>query len=275
MFEYLTVPSSPRASLRSPSLSERIMLSKGFIRAADRTLRLALACAGLVLAPAARAEDLVAPSAVYPTLPSQAASVEGFVPSGWVLEAKRNIDLNHDGVSDLVFVLHQISRENVVPNPDGLGEKALDTNPRMLVVAFAEPTTGFRRVAVDHTIIPRRLDPVLDDPFDAEVGLSTARDTFSVHLSFFSGAGAWDAISTKLTFRYQSGGFELIGSARDTTNRSSGETTGISANYSTGAMTITTGSISNDAVKVTHRHLRKAKRLQIEQIGDGLAFVPM
>lgn len=67
-------------------------------------------------------------------------------------------DLNGDGVSDLLLVLRMNDPKNVVKN-DGLGPDELDTNPRMLVVAFADNSKKYRLVVADHTLIPRHTNP--------------------------------------------------------------------------------------------------------------------
>src|SRR5262245_18638321 len=92
-----------------------------------------LLVAGLVSAAAAR--ELQIPEAVYPGLPQRAASADGFVPAGWKLETQVSGDLNRDGIADLVLVLRENNPKNVIEH-ENLGENPLDTNPRILAIAF-------------------------------------------------------------------------------------------------------------------------------------------
>src|SRR5215213_11928261 len=92
----------------------------------------------LFLLSAARAgSDEMAPPVVFPAIPAQAQTQADLVPKGWAVEMESRGDLNGDGVPDLMLVLHMTNPGNVVKN-DGLGASELDTNPRMLVVAFAD-----------------------------------------------------------------------------------------------------------------------------------------
>src|SRR5688572_4327878 len=107
-----------------------------------RQVIILLLAAGIVLPLGAAAQDLEIPEAVYPALPRQAASAEGFVPAGWALESQVSGDLNGDGIADLALVLHEQNPANSVSH-DALGEKPLDTNPRILAVAFGDPSGGY------------------------------------------------------------------------------------------------------------------------------------
>lgn len=214
------------------------------------------------------------PPVTFPKLAAGAQNAKGFAPRGWIVEAEASGDLNGDQIADLVFVLHATDKKNVLANKDGLGVPELDTNPRILAVAFGTEAGGFTLAAQNHTLIPRRDSPTLDDPFAADGGLLLARGAFSVGLNLFSSAGGWETFTSRFTFRWQNGRFELIGFDRDSTMRNSGETVVTSVNYSTGRMQTVTGSIENDRKKTQTRTLPKKPLLTIEQVGNGLEFQP-
>ncbi len=215
------------------------------------------------------------PPVSYPALPRQAASAEGFVPVGWRLEKRETGDLNGDGVPDLVLVLRQSDPKNVLPNKGGLGRHPMDTNPRMLAVAFASPSGGYVLATANHTLIPRPDNPAQDDVLSENGGVSVARGTLRVTLHLFMSAGGWGMSLSSFTFRFQNERFELIGYDRDDTQRNTGETVKISVNYSTGRMSRTVGSIEHDRTKTAWSTLPKRPLLSLDEVGDGLAFDPV
>jgi hypothetical protein len=238
-----------------------------------------LAClasaAAILLCPIAAAQDLTIPEVVYPSLPRQAETAEGFVPPGWMLEVQVSGDLNRDSSADLILVLRQNNPANVIENFEGLGEKPFNTNPRILAIAFRDGGSGkFSLQFENHTLIPRRIEPAAADPFDKEIGIAIVRDGFQVRLDWFMSAGGWGTFNTTYTFRHKAGRFELIGYDRNTTHRGSGDTTSVSINYLTRRAKKTTGHISRDADKVRWKTLPPRPAPTLESIGDGLSFEP-
>lgn len=106
-----------------------------------------LAC-GLAFGAALAADDeeLVIPPVTYPALVRHAQSVEGFLPMEWRIEIQKSGDLNGDGRDDVALVLRAIDDRNVIDTRGRGGTDNLDTNPRILAVAFAraagEPHAG-------------------------------------------------------------------------------------------------------------------------------------
>ena len=225
--------------------------------------------------PGAAAQDLAIPDVTYPGLPRQAASAEGFVPQGWVLEALASGDLNRDGIADLAFVVRQNEPRNVIDHP-GLGESPFDTNPRILAVAFRDaPAGGYTLQVENHTLVPRRENPAQADPFGEDNGgIAIERSVLKVRLHLFMNAGGWEMFSSTHSFRHRNGQFELIGYDRDTIHRGSGETRGVSVNYLTRRMKITTGTIESDDTKVAWRTMPQHRPLTLDTVGDGLDFEP-
>lgn len=217
--------------------------------------------------------QLSVPEVDMPHLPKQAASADGFVPKGWKIEAQSKGDLNGDGLDDLVLVLRDQDPKNTVVH-DGLGETPLDTNPRILAVAFAQASGPYTLVVENSDLIPRRDNPVLDDAFDAADGISIQRGSLRVHLHFWASAGTWMTSSTTLTFRWQNQRLELIGYDQNTAQRNSGGTSGTSVNYLTGKVKNTEGNMENDAVKTTWDKLASSTRWTIDNMGNGMEFDP-
>lgn len=219
-------------------------------------------------APTALAQELAIPPAPIPQLADFALDSDVFVPKGWAMEASAVGDLDKDGDEDVVFVLRETDPAKILKN-EGLGTPELNTNPRILAVGFREGT-GYRLALQNATIIPRHVEPIIEDPF-AGGELEIARGAFSVTLIQFANAGGWDAGNSKLTFRWQNGRFELIGWQQNTVRRNTGETIDKSANFSTGVLEIGRGSIENDRTKTTKKKIA-LKPMPIDQVGDGLMF---
>jgi hypothetical protein len=231
--------------------------------------------AAIFFSPIAAAQDLAIPEVIYPSLPRQAETAEGFVPLGWMLEAQASGDLNQDENADLILVLRQNDPANVIADFEGLGEKPFDTNPRILAIAFRDGPSGKLSLQLEnHTLIPRRTEHAADDPFDKDIGIAIVRDGFQVRLNWWMSAGGWETFNTIYTFRRKSGHFELIGYDRNTTHRGSGDTTSLSINYLTRKVKKTTGHISRDAGKVRWQTLPQRPTPTLESIGDGLGFEP-
>jgi hypothetical protein len=232
-----------------------------------------IACFAAVFAPAAAVAQVEPPPVIYPKLLAQGASAEAFAPMGWRVELKASGDLNKDGVDDLALVIRQSDPKNVLTNA-GPGVPKLNTNPRILAVAFGKADGGYDLAIQNHTLIPRTTEPNLDDYLTEGGGIAIERGTLQVKLHLFASAGGWSMGTVGYTFRFQNGRFELIGYDSDMTQRNIGETTEISVNYSTGRMKISTGSIENDKTKVRWCTLPKRPLLTVDQIGDGLEFDP-
>lgn len=236
-------------------------------------MRLLSAALPLLCLPAfAQAQDI--PPVVYPPLPATAHSADGFVPTGWRIEQRLEGDLNGDRRADLVLVLRQQDPRNVVEH-DGLGISPLDSNPRLLAVAWAQPAGGYVLAAQNHTLIPRHEYPTQSDVFeDGAGGVALVRGTLQVGLYFFASAGSWSTGSARFTFRWQDNAFALIGYDRASMMRNSGQTESLSINYATGKQRRAHGSIDNDREQVRWAPLASPRRWTLDSVGDGAAFDP-
>lgn len=233
-------------------------------------MRLLLLTPLLLTAPTASAQELRIPPVDYPVLPARATTADGFLPSGWRIEEQ----LNGDQRDDLVLVLRQQDPRNIVEH-DGFGISPLDSNPRMLAIAFAGPAGGYTLAAQNHTLITRHEAPNLSDVFEDGPGVSIVRGTLRTTLFFFSNAGSWSTGSASFTFRWQDGAFALIGYDSSSLMRNSGHTESLSINYATRRVRHTEGSIDSDKDSVRWETLTSPRRWTLETVGDGSAFQPL
>ena len=221
---------------------------------------------------AADAGDPVIPAASYPALAQHARSAEDFVPAGWRLESKISGDLNGDGRDDVALVLRGNDPRNVIDMRGHGGPENYDTNPRILAVAFANATGGYDLTRENHTLIARTMEPSAQDPLDPNGvqagGVEIKNGTLQVTLGYFSG----NMGHLTYTFRFEKGGFKLIGYDSLDVERFSGTIKQLSANYSTRRVKRSLGKISDDADKVTWMTLPPKPLLTMEQIGDGMDF---
>ncbi|MCD9027562.1 hypothetical protein LDO26_04965 [Luteimonas sp. BDR2-5] len=236
---------------------------------------LLLALAGLL---PAGAQAFAIPPVAWPRIAAYADTPEGFVPDGWRLEHVVRGNLDDDTRPDLLLLLRMDDPENVVAH-EGLGPSPLDTNPRMLVAAFAsaDGDGGYRRAMVDHALIPRAESPVMDDYLDdpaASITIAGNR-SFTIRLHSWASAGTWFTSSRSFTFRHQDGCFRLIGYDFRETHRASGETEEVSVNYLSGRAWRRDGSIQDDGERPKRwTRLPQRQIVCIGQVGDGFGFDP-
>lgn len=225
-------------------------------------------CVGLTVGSAtvAQADDL--PRVTYPAIPATAASVNDFVPKGWKIEKQVSGELTGKGLKGIALVLRDQDPHNVTK----IDDSELDTNPRILVVALADPQGGYRLAASNHTLISRPDNPSQDDKLD---GIAIARGALQIKLRNFMSAGGWTTTIYAYTFRLQNDALDLIGYDEDDVTRNSGTDDILSVNYITGRYSIAKGTIDSDKHKVRWYQLPKPRSpITLDQIGDGLAFSP-
>jgi hypothetical protein len=218
-------------------------------------------------------EDSGIPAVTYPRLAASAENVEGFVPRGWKLESQVIGDLNADARGDLVFVLRMTDPRNIIDNAGGPGEQSFDSNPRILAAAFKRDN-DFELALANHTLIPRRTDPIFNDALGENGGIELMGRTIAVKFHAFASAGSWDAGSRTLRFRWQKGAFQLIGWDYTSIHRGSGEVTEVSLNFLTGEVVEGKGTIEDDVLKTKTRTIAKRPLLTIDEVGNGMIFEP-
>ena len=210
----------------------------------------------------------------YPALVQQAASPEGFVPAGWGIEKKIEVDLNGDGDPDFVLVLHQMNPSNIFKIPDGGGADQYDSNPRILMVLFADKkSNGYKLIAQNHQLIPRLDSPTIDDPFD---GIKIGKGNFSVDLIASDRVGSMIESDFSFRFRYQNGRMILIGYDKSTLHRGTGHYYSVSVNYLAKKAKIDNGSavpMAAEPGKIKWVPLPADTTMPcLEQLGDGFEF---
>ncbi|MBI4979180.1 MAG: hypothetical protein HZC28_16990 [Spirochaetes bacterium] len=212
------------------------------------------------------------PAAVYPVLPSRAADAKGFIPKGWVIEEQQQGDLNKDGKPDLLILLRQNNPSNIVTN-DGMspGTPSLDSNPRILAIAFQQKKNVYTLAVQNHDLIPRHDNPCIDDPLG---GVSIDAGNLIVRLHFWANAGSWSTSSIKFTFRYQAACFKLIGYDDSTSWRNTGETIDVSINYLTKKAKCVLGNYTNNLHTEKWADYPDALGPCLDAIGDGSGFSP-
>jgi len=212
------------------------------------------------------------PAVSYPALARHARSVEGFVPMEWRIELKQTGDLNGDGRDDVAMVLRAIDERNVIDMRGQGGPENYDTNPRILMVAFANAAGGYDLALENHTLIARTTEPSAQDSLDPNGvqagGVEIKNGTLQVTLGYFGG----NMGHFTYTFRFEKSEFKLIGYDGVDVERSKGVMSQVSINYSTRRMSRSVGSISDDKDKVIWTKLPLKPLLTMPQLGDGMEF---
>jgi hypothetical protein len=236
-------------------------------------MRAAIATIFLMCIGPAAAEPVIPPAA-YPALVKHAGSIEGFLPMEWRMESKVMGDLNGDGRDDVVLVLRAMDDRNILDARGQGGPENFDTNPRILMAAFANAAGGYDLALENHTLIARLTEPSAQDPLDPngvqEGGVAIKNGTLQVTLGYFSG----NMGHLTYTFRFEKGGFKLIGYDSVDVERFKGIMTDVSVNYLTRRMKRSVGHISEDTNKVTWTKLPAKPLLTMQQVGGGMEFKP-
>jgi hypothetical protein len=228
----------------------------------------------ILIATAASAQwpgDQTIPPVHYPNVPRHAPSLAGFVPSGWTLQDKGLGDIDGDRLPDAALVLRMRDPRNRI-HPSFAPKTRYDTNPLMLVVAFGSRGGGYDLVAANHQLIPRRVNPNQDQPFD---GVTVAKGVLRVKMHEFLEAGGWRSGTSSFAFRWQDGALRLVGYDRDAIIKNSGATEVVSVNYHARRMVVKTGTMAGDEPDQTRTiTLARKPLLTLDQVGDGLQFEP-
>lgn len=225
-------------------------------------------------APSAQAFDL--PEVTYPRIAERAATPEAFVPPGWRLEHLARGRLDSDAREDALLVLRMDAAANVVDN-DGMGPPRFDTNPRMLLALVAEADGRWRRVMVDHRLVPRPESPVMSDYLGDDAGAAVvirANRTWAVSLDSFASAGSWTMSHRTFTFRLEGDCMRLVGFDQNSVHRASGATLTESVNYLTGRAWTQAGTISDAPGPQQPMRLQSKAPVCITDIGNGFGFEP-
>lgn len=203
-------------------------------------------------------------------LPPRGIDAVAFAPSGWKIVRTAKADFDGDGHPDLLLILRQQDAAKIRPLNERTQE-TLDANPYRIAAALFDPVRrDYRLVAEDDTLISRNDDAGFADPFNA---VDVGRGRFTIKLARLPNLAGQDAERRSFTFRYQDGGFRLVGLDVDTARPDEGKYTARSVNYLTHRMKVEDGPTGDETVAVTKwRNLPKATLLRLNEVGDGLAF---
>ena len=225
----------------------------------------------LLLAAAQWPGDQAIPPVRYPAPPRHSATLNGFVPKGWKLTEKALGDLNGDRIPDAALVVWMGDPANRI-HPSYDPKTRYDTNPLMLVVVFGGKSGGYDLAVANHQLIPRRVNPNQDPPFN---GVAIANGVLRVKMHEFLEAGGWRSGTSSFAFRWEQGALRLIGYDRDAIIKNTGATEVVSVNYPARRLVVTTGTMAGDTPDQTKTiALPDKPRLTLEQVGDGLMFEP-
>jgi len=212
----------------------------------------------------AASQPVELPPAHVPELPSASRDAAGFVPTGWTIVARRAGDLNGDRVPDLVLVLKMTDPANVVPVPVGEETEPFDTNPHVLLVAFAERGGGYRLAASNRGLFPRREVPFTGDLPPGEETIRLERGSLVVFFEYLRGWASY-------RFRWEGGVMRLIG--YDDSGVAGGCILTTSINYLTGRARLGASLISSDRERTAWRRVQGPTPPDLDQI-DLAEFFP-
>lgn len=206
-----------------------------------------------------------------PMIPASARSAAGFAPAGWKVEQAIKGDLNRDGRPDLAVILRGVDPDCVVKT-EGVAS-SIDTNPRVLLVAFAG-RSGFELRSANAAVIPRMDDPAMDDPLTPDA-FAIRAGVLRLGLTYWRSMGGWTSFSSTLSFRWDGRRLALIGFDRETLRRNSGETETLSVNFLTWQAEIVTGSMEDDVDDIRRKvRIPDQNPVYLDAIGDGLEYEP-
>jgi len=189
----------------------------------------------------------------YPQLPESANDDSLFVPKDWTLLKSTHGDLNRDGSADYAIVLQYKDSVKLV-NSDEDGNDTVVTKPRILAIAFYDPTLKQYKLLIQNsTFILNHDNPYRDDPFD-DIGIVNGVLSIDFHLWF--SWGTYEMSKSTYKFRYQNYIFELIGADSYSLHRATGETETRSYNFMTNRVKTTKGNMSVEETSTTWRKLQ-------------------
>lgn len=214
------------------------------------------------------------PKTLHPTLASSATSIDEFAPLGWKLEFSLENDFNSDGKKDAVFIIRKTYDADNPDNPS-VGEIVFDAMNRTLVIALKQPDgNGYKLAFQSDTFIPVRNTPDLEEYLDTAAPLETRLNGFTIYFNLFYSAGSWEMEQRVFQFAFRNGHFVLDIFEHNKTNRSSGKTNGVMADYKRQRANITTGYIADEPPNVTFKKIDIPELFEISDIKNAFNFDP-
>ena len=211
-----------------------------------------------------------------PSIPGSGSTIKSFVPKGWKIILENTGDLNKDGLADRAIVIENTDAKNLVTN-DGLGQKTLNLNPRVLLVLFRTKANSYWLAVNNFGFIPSENDEeatCLADPLMQEGGIRIEEGLLKISYQYWLSCGSWYVTNKDYTFRFQNQKFELIGYDDFSLHRSSGEQSSTSINFSTKKISdITGGNEFNEdenKPKTTWKFVKADKLLSLETLTEDI-----
>jgi hypothetical protein len=194
---------------------------------------------------------------VYPSIPSHASVVDGFVVDGWKLIATEYGDLNNDGIADVAALMRMTDPANVRTDTHSPYYEIDDTNPYLLAIGFAQHN-GYILAATHHALFPREVAPMHGEGPPDQNSFDIKNGVLTLILEHLRG-------SEEVRFRWEGDAFALIG--YDCAGVAGGNYVSLSANYLTRNARYERGTIDGDGLSASTVEIRPDERPTLEQIG--------
>ena len=206
-------------------------------------------------------------------MPQRSEKLEDFVPDFWNIEFIRQDDLNKDGQSDTVMVVKNRKNPIFLPYENCDDCAPIDTNPRILIVLFADGKS-WRLIKQNIDVITGLI--LTQDSFNRIDGFDVyaGNGTFSNRIGWFSTELGYNVFK----FRWQDNDFYLIGYDAYSRHRMTGEENTYSYNFLTWRENIVTETPVDDeksdetTKKSVWKQLNKQPLLKLDQIIEANIF---
>lgn len=199
-------------------------------------------------------------SFVYPSIKLAGRRVADFVPPGWMVLDSAYGDLNKDGIKDAAIV---IQHKDSVLLVDSLEDTVL-TQPRILLLFFkkaadnsyelVEQSNSF--ILKHESVMPdddlRQWRPIMDDPYQ---DIAIANSVLKVSFRIFYSMGSWNVTGVEYKFRYQQGGFALIGADYSSYHRGTMDSEDYTFNFLTKKKTVAKGNLGKSGTRQSWKPL--------------------
>ncbi|SFZ71011.1 hypothetical protein [Chitinimonas taiwanensis] len=198
-----------------------------------------------------------------------------YIPKHWKLVSHTEGDLNNDKKIDLVLTLIADRLRNYVPHPEHQG-RTLNLNPRAILILFKQDK-GYQKALMAERFLPTKDDPdntCLQDPLD-EDAIKIKNNILHIRLNYWLSCGSYAVNNDEFNFRYQNGGFRLIGKESRSFMRNSGDITEASTNYLSGMRKTVTGlnEFENSDPKTTWEKLGHLENFYLHTMNSNSCFL--
>jgi len=207
---------------------------------------------------------------VLPLIPDKAATVDGFVPAGWVIEQRLLADLNRDGRRDAVLLLRTAPPAAAASAP----VPASTHSPERVLMVLLQQRSGWALAGANARLVPQLDLATQEDPLD-NGELVAARGGFSLSLGLTSSAGSYLSAVLRWRFRVEPGCVRLIGYDRLQTHRATLDTQDLSINFLTAAVLHSSGNAQTDTSTRRRERLASNPRRCLPDLDDALSFQPL